>query len=146
MLCESWDLVIAHPPCTHLCNSGVRWLNERRQHGKLLRAAEFFLQCLRANSPKVCVENPIMHRHARGMVGYRPSQLIQPWMFGHGEIKATYLWLRGLAKLRPTMVLRGRVARTLRISGRDRAAIRSITYQGVASAMAAQWGGNADGR
>lgn len=80
------------------------------------------------------------------MVGYRPSQLIQPWMFGHGEIKATYLWLRGLAKLRPTMVLRGRVARTLRISGRDRAAIRSITYQGVASAMAAQWGGNADGR
>lgn len=141
LLRKLWDLVIAHPPCTRLCNSGLRWLHERRLHVEMVEACWFFLECLNANAPRVCVENPLMHRYARDIVAYRPAQVVQPWMFGHGETKATCLWLRGLPKLRPTKVVSGRVQRVHLMPGNSgRSRLRSITYRGIAEAMASQWG------
>lgn len=141
LLRERWDVVIAHPPCTYLTNSGVRWLAEdpsRRVH--MEGAAEFFLACLAANAPRVCVENPIPHKYARALVG-RYSQIVHPWQFGHGETKATCLWLKGLPPLRPTDIVSGRAATVHRASpGPDRWKVRSRTYPGIAAAMASQWG------
>lgn len=141
----SWaDLVIAHPPCTYLCNSGVRWLHtEPGRWEKMREAAEFFRWCL--SFPVVAVENPIMHGHA----GIEPpTQIIQPWMFGTGETKATGLWLRGLPRLHvggglwsEDLVVAGRVGRVhSEPPGPDRWKRRSTTYQGIADAMADQWG------
>lgn len=142
LLCEEWDLVVAHPPCTYLCNSGVRWLYTQPERMALMvQAAKFFLRCLNANAKAVCVENPIPHGKAIEIIGKRYSQIVQPWQFGHGETKATCLWLRGLPPLRATNVVSGRVGRIHKLPpSPNRHLIRSITYSGIARAMAEQWG------
>jgi len=138
LLRERWDLAIMHPPCTRLTNSGVRWLNERNLWDE---AAEFFVECLNVNADCVAVENPIQHKHARERIGVAYSQIIQPWQFGHGETKATCLWLKNLPKLKPTNIVDGREGRIHKLPpSADRWKIRSETYQGIADAMAEQWG------
>ena len=108
---EPWDLVIAHPPCTRLCNSGVRWLHERDLWTEMRTAAEFFKACLDANAARVAVENPVMHRYARDIVGRGPDFTIQPWQFGHPEVKRTCFHTRGLPPLKPAHVVSGRYPR-----------------------------------
>lgn len=144
VLSEQWDLLVAHPTCTYLTNSGVRWLHtDASRWPKMFEGADFFCLFDRASHiPRRAVENPIMHRYARRLVGRPADQIIQPWMFGHGETKATGLWLTGLPKLRPTNVVDGREARVHKMSpGPDRWRERSRTYSGIAAAMADQWGG-----
>lgn len=152
MLDEGWDLLmVAHPPCTRLCNSGVRWLSappagrtRDEMWADLEVAAALFSAFWLAPIERICIENPIMHRHARERIeGFRrPAQTIQPWQFGHGETKATCLWLKALPPLRPTQIVSGREARVHRMPPRaDRWKERSRTYEGVAAAMADQWGG-----
>jgi hypothetical protein len=141
-----WDLMIAHPPCTYLANSGVRWLyrdgepdNGRWDH--MILAAEFFRELLNAPIPSIAVENPIMHKYAVAIIGRRQDQIIQPWQFGHGETKATGLWLKNLPLLRPTNVVEGRQPRVHHASpGPERWKERSRTLRGIADAMAEQWG------
>ena len=142
----AWDLMIAHPPCTYLANSGVRWLHERPDRWPLmLDGAVFLRELLNAPVPRVAVENPVMHRYAKQVIGRGPDQIIQPWQFGHGETKATCLWLRGLPLLAPTQIVDGREGRVWKESpSEDRWKKRSITYPGIADAMAAQWGGTED--
>ena len=144
LLREGWDLVVvSHPPCERLCLSGVRWLHERNLWAELDRAAGLFSACWQAPARHVAVENPIMHRHARARIeGFEPpAQTIQPWQFGHGETKATCLWLRGLPPLAPTRIVDGRRQRVHRMPpGPNRRRERSRTYPGIAAAMAAQWG------
>ncbi len=141
ILNDDWDLMIAHPPCTYFANSGVRWLHE--QTGRWQRfweAAEFWADLRDSEIPKICIENPIPHKHAKEIMG-NYSQLIQPWQFGHGETKATCLWLYGLPKLKPTNIVGGRKPRVHHESpGPDRWKNRSRTYTGIAEAMAEQWG------
>lgn len=142
VLGDNWDLMIGHPPCTRLCNSGVRWLAERNLWADLDEACELFLAMWNAPIPLICLENPTQHKHAIARIGVRKTQVIQPWMFGHGETKATHLWLKGLPKLKPTMLARGRAKRIHKMSpGKNRSKDRSKTYAGIASAMAQQWGG-----
>ena len=143
ILGNGWDLLVAHPPCTRLCNSGVRWLAERNLWSELDEAAALFSAFLNAPIARVAVENPIMHRHAKeGIAGYiAPAQTIQPWQFGHGETKATCLWLRGLPNIVPTNVVDGREQRVFRLPpSADRWKERSRTYPRIADAMASQWG------
>ena len=152
-LAAGWDLLIAHPPCTRLANSGVRWLYggkgtvpDAAKWREMEAAARFFRTLLEAPVLHIAVENPIMHRHGRRLIGRRPTQIIQPWQFGHGEIKATCLWLRGLPALRPTRIVEGRQARVHRASpGPDRWKVRSRTLAGIAAGMAEQWGDAGDG-
>lgn len=140
MLQRRWDLVIGHPPCTRLANSGVRWLGERGLWEDMRQAARFFNSILNCNADAVCVENPQPHGYALELVG-KYTQSIQPWQFGHGETKRTCLWLRGLPNLEPTSIVDGRDQRVHKMSpGPDRWRERSRTYQGIADAMAAQWG------
>lgn len=147
-----WELlIVAHPPCTRLCNSGVRWLT-RAPPGRDLadmwreldEAAELFSDCWTAPIPHVAVENPIMHHHAKARItAYAPpTQTVQPWQFGHGETKRTCLWLRDLPPLTPTDVVAGRVARVHRMpQTAQRWRERSRFFPGIAAAMADQWGG-----
>lgn len=137
-----WDLLIAHPPCTYLANSGVRWLKDNPVRWKQMEdACLFFTALLNADIPKVAVENPIMHCHAKARGIGQQTQTIQPWQFGHGETKATCLWLRNLPKLTPTNIVEGREARIHNMApSEDRQKLRSITYKGIAEAMAEQWG------
>lgn len=142
-----WDLIIAHPPCTYLCNSGVRWLyNANGGHnaarwGGMREGAAFFLSMYNARAPRVCVENPIMHSHARNIIGVAPTQYVQPWQFGYGETKRTGLWLRNLPKLQPTKIVDGRWPKVHHTSpGPNRGLLRSVTCPGIADAMADQWG------
>ncbi len=146
ILDDGWDLMIAHPPCTYLCNSGVRWLYNANKSknldrwGKMIEAALFYKTLIEAKIPKKAVENPIMHKYAVEIIGRRQDQIIQPWQFGHGEIKATGLRLEGLPKLKPTNIVEGREARIHNLPpSKDRGKLRSITYQGIADAMAEQW-------
>jgi hypothetical protein len=142
---RGWDLMIAHPPCTYLANSGVRWLyggkGKERDENRWIRmelAAEFFQALLDAPIPRIAVENPIMHRHA-GLP--RPTQTIQPWQFGTPETKATCLWLKGLPPLVSTRIVDGRTPRVHHASpGPDRWKERSRTDVNIAAAMAEQWG------
>lgn len=150
----AWDLLIAHPPCTYLTNSGVRWLYRkgRKENGidwhrndLMLQAVRFFESLWQARIPRVCIENPIMHGQAYQALCARTAkpepQIIQPWQFGHGETKATCLWLRGLPELTPTKIVLGRVPRVHYASpGPDRWKERSRTLAGIAEAMADQWG------
>lgn len=130
-----WDLMIAHPPCTHLAVSGARWFKRKRQ--EQLEALTFVRALLDASIPRICVENPISIISSKIR---RPDQIIQPWQFGHGEVKATCLWLKGLPLLKETDVVDGRIARVHRESpGPDRWKNRSRTLQGIADAMASQW-------
>ena len=143
LLQEPWDLVIAHPPCTYLANSGVRWLHTDPSRWERMRqGAEFFLACLNANAPKVAVENPVMHQYAREIVGRGPDCTTQPWQHGDGYTKRTCFWTRGLPPLAPTNVVEGREAQCHRMPpGPDRWEARSRTYPGIAAAIADQWGG-----
>lgn len=143
LLREPWDLVIAHPPCTYLTKLGAphNARNPRRRE-RMGPAAEFFRRCLDSNAPRVCVENPVMLREATALVG-PPTQTIQPYWFGDHESKATCLWLKNLPPLRPTEVVRPVYQNNLRHSTGSRlekARRRSVTYWGVARAMAEQWG------
>ena len=144
MLAEPWDLVIAHPPCTRLCNSGVRWLAERDLWQGMRDGAAFFLACLNANATRVAVENPVMHRYALQAVGRRPDFTVQPWQFGDPAKKRTCFWTRGLPPLRPTsdMTAADALPECHHASpGPDRWKLRSRTYPGIAAAIAEQWGG-----
>jgi hypothetical protein len=140
LLLQEWDLIIAHPPCTYLCNSGVRWLEEKKGRKELMvQATDFFKKCLTANALKICVENPIMHKYARKLIEVVPTQLIQPYEFGHPESKATYLWLKGLPLLTPTSINNNR-NNTIHKLGSGHSNERSKTFLGIALAMAQQWG------
>jgi hypothetical protein len=141
LLKQQWDLGIFHPPCTYLCNSGVRWLHTREGRWNDMRqGAEFFKQILEANIPRICIENPIMHKHAKDIIGSNHTQIIQPWQFGHGETKATCLWLKNLPKLEPTNIVEGREGRIHKMTpGPNRSKERSKTFVGIAVAMAEQW-------
>jgi hypothetical protein len=139
ILGSGWDLMIAHPECTYLCRSGIRWLKTQPGRKKLQdEAAEFFMEMINAPIPRIAVENPIGVMSTR----YRkPDQITQPWWFGAGEVKATCLWLKGLPPLVPTDIVGGREARVHRMPpGPNRSAERSRTLPGIAAAMAAQWG------
>ena len=135
-----WDLVIAHPPCTDLCNSGSRWWKAKQEDGRQQASVAFFLGLVRYldHTPRWAIENPIGIMSTR----YRkPDQIIQPWQFGHGETKATCLWLKNLPPLIPTNIVDGREARVHRMPpGPDRWRERSRTFPGIAEAMAEQWG------
>ncbi len=134
-----WDLIIALPPCTDLAVSGARWFPEKRKNGSQQKSVDFFLAIVNADCPHMAVENPvgIMSRIYR-----KPDQIIQPWQFGHGEIKATCLWLKGLPKLNPTDIVSGRKPRVHFASpGPDRWKEQSRTLPGMAQAMASQWTG-----
>ena len=136
LLHMGWELMIAHPPCTHLAVSGSRWFKDKVM--EQADALEFVRMLMDAPIPRIAIENPISVISSRIR---KPDQIIQPWQFGHGETKATCLWLKGLPKLTPTNVVEGRDARVHRMPpGPDRWKERSRTYSGVAEAMAAQWG------
>lgn len=141
LLQKRWDLVIAHPPCTYLCNSGVRWLHEEDgRWSKMRQAAHFFLSCLNANAPCVAVENPVMHRYAKEIIGRGPDCTVQPYEHGDGFTKRTCFWLKGLPALVPSRVVSERVAACHREPpGPERAKNRSKTYPGIARAMVEQW-------
>lgn len=143
LLREPWDMVIAHPPCTFLANSGVRWLHERPERwGGLRLAAAFFAACLAANAPRVAVENPVMHRYGKELIGGESHAFtVQPYEFGDGETKRTCFWTRGLPPLLPTAIAMQHVARVhLEPPGPERWKARSRTMPGIAAAMADQWG------
>lgn len=138
ILNEGWDLMIAHPPCTHLAVSGARHFEQKRKDGRQKEGIDFFMQMINADIPKIAVENPIS---IMSSIYRKPDQIIQPWQFGHGETKSTCLWLKNLPKLVPTDIVEGREARIhLMPPSVDRWKLRSITYQGIADAMAEQWG------
>jgi site-specific DNA-cytosine methylase len=134
---EFWfDLVIAFPPCTHLCVSGARWFKDKQQQQK--DAIHFFMMFAGLPYQKIAIENPV---GIMSTVYRKPDQIIQPWMFGHGETKSTCLWLKGLPLLVPTSIVEGREHRIHKMApSPDRSRERSRTYQGIADAMAEQWG------
>lgn len=135
ILCDGWDLMIAHPPCTHLAISGARWFKDKKDEQE--EALEFVELLLNAPIEKIALENPISIISTRIR---KPDQIIQPWQFGHGEIKATCLWLKNLPKLIPTNIVDGRNPRIHHMPpSPDRWKERSRTYQGIADAMAQQW-------
>ena len=139
---KRWAGVIAHPPCTRLCNSGVRWLAERDLWADMRDGAAFFLECLNANAPLVAVENPVMHKYAREVVGRGPDFTVQPWQFGDPAKKRTCFWTRGLPPLTATSDMQASEARAdchLASPGPDRWKERSRTYPGLAQAIATQW-------
>jgi len=147
VLDDGWDLMIAHPPCTYLSNSGVRWLHTQEgRWQKMKDGATFSRKLLNANVPMVAAENPIPHKYAVNIIGEKYTQIIQPWQFGHGEQKATCLWLRNLPPLVPTNIVTGRKQRIWKLPPtKDRWKLRSVTYKGIAEAMAMQWGGSKSG-
>lgn len=135
LIYDDWDLMICHPPCTHLAVSGARWFKDKLKEQQ--EALQFVQELLDAPIPRICLENPISIISSRIR---KPDQIIQPWQFGHGETKATCLWLKNLPKLRPTNVVKGRENRVWRLPpSPDRWKLRSTTYQGIADAMADQW-------
>ena len=134
---RNWDLMIAHPPCTHLAVSGARWFKDKQI--EQAEALDFVRRLLDATIPRIALENPISIISSRIR---KPDQIIQPWQFGHGETKATCLWLKNLPKLLPTNIVEGREARIHKMPpGPDRWKERSRTFEGIAQAMAEQWGG-----
>ena len=144
LLSQPWDLVIAHPPCTRLCNSGVRWLHERDLWQEMRDGAEFFLACLNANARYVAVENPVMHKYAREIVTRGADFTVQPWQFGDPYKKRTCFWTKGLPPLRPTSEMTADDAEAAchnASPGPNRWKERSVTYQGIADAIGEQWGG-----
>lgn len=146
---KSWDLMIAHPECTYIANSGVSHLHkDTKRWVDLFNACEFFKLLMNADIDKICIENPIPHKYGLGWIGKKYSQIVQPWMFGHLEQKATCLWLKNLPKLVETnnvkeemMLLPDNQRQRLHYlpPSPDRWKIRSTTYQGIAAAMAEQW-------
>ena len=156
---EGWDLIIAHPPCTYLANSGVRWFYESKERWedsgvrwfyerkerweKMEKATEFFKKFLYANCPHIAIENPIMHHFALKRIGHKYSQIIQPWQFGEPYSKATCLWLKNLPLLKPTKIIPKKQIKQQvwkEPPSKNRWKNRSRTYIGIAEAMAEQWG------
>jgi len=152
---NKWDMIIAHPPCTYLTNSGVRWLYNKDKSKNMERweqlddGAAFFKQILNSNCDKIAIENPIPHKYAVERIGFKYDQLVQPYMFGHTERKATCFWLRGLPKLISTnnvkeemLLLPKKEQQRLHYlpPGKERAKLRSKTFIGIAKAIAGQWG------
>lgn len=134
---DGWDLMIAHPPCTHLAVSGARHFAAKRESGVQQEALDFVQRLLDAPIPRIALENPvsIISSHIR-----KPDQVIQPWQYGHGETKATCLWLKNLPLLQPMQIVEGREARIHKMPpSPDRWKLRSKTYAGIALAMAIQW-------
>jgi len=153
VISHGWDMMIAFPPCTYIANSGAKHLYKgmKKENGvcpsrwqKMLEGADFVSRLLRANIDKICVENPIMLGHAKRLRDIpQQDQIIQPWQFGHGETKQTCLWLKNLPKLQSTNIVDGREQRIWKMApGPTRQRDRSETYQGIADAMAEQWGGS----
>ena len=139
---QPWDLMIAHPPCTHLAVSGSRWFPEKVASGEQQAAIDFFLSLARLPIPRIAIENPVC---IMSSVWRAPDQVIHPWQFGHGETKATCLWLKGLPPLVPTNIVPGREPRVHHMPpGPNRWKERSRTYEGIAAAMADQWGAYSD--
>lgn len=139
---QGWDMLIGHPPCTHLSVSGARHFEEKRADGRQQEAIDFFLALAHSNVPRIAIENPVC---IMSSIWREPDQVIQPWMFGHGETKATCLWLKGLPTLMPTKIVPGREPRIhMMPPGPDRWKERSRTYEGIAKAMAQQWGNYTD--
>jgi hypothetical protein len=133
---DDWDLMIAHPPCTHLAVSGARWFHLKQKEQQ--ESLKFVSRLLEAPIPRIALENPVSIISSQIR---KPNQIIQPWQFGHGETKATCLWLKGLPLLVPTSIVDGRENRIHRMPpSQDRWKLRSKTFQGIADAMAAQWG------
>ena len=143
---DGWDLMIAHPPCTHLAVSGAAWFKQKIADGRQQQGIDFFMKLANSDIPKICVENPVSIMSTKWR---KPEQIVHPYMFGHKETKATCLWLKGLDKLSDTNNLK---TETLALPKNermrlhylppsiDRGKLRSITYQGIADAMANQWG------
>ena len=133
---RGWDLMIAHPPCTHLAVSGARWFKDKKH--EQADALEFVRRLLNAPINHIALENPVSIISSKIR---KPDQIIQPWQYGHGETKATCFWLKNLPNLTPTNVVEGREARVHKMApSPDRWKERSRTFQGVATAMADQWG------
>lgn len=131
-----WDLMVAHPPCTHLAVSGARWFKDKVK--EQAESLDFVRELMECNIPKICIENPISIISSKIR---KPDQIIQPWQYGHGETKATCLWLKNLPPLKPTNIVEGRYQKChLLPPTPDRWKIRSKTYDGIAKAMAEQWG------
>lgn len=148
---DNWDLMIAHPPCTYLCNSGVSWLYSKPGRWENMKESALFFKSLLEveHIPRIAVENPIMHKYAKQIIGVTQTQLIQPYMFGNMERKATCLWLKGLPKLEETENVKDEMEKLPKNKqqrlhyappSKDRWKIRSKTYDGIAKAMADQWG------
>lgn len=150
-----WDMIIAFPPCTHLAVSGARHFEKKRADGRQREGIEFFCKFLTADCDKIAIENPVgiisgdyIKQHFPDLaekygLPRKPSQIIQPWQFGHGETKATCLWLTGLPQLEPTNIVEGREQRIWKLPpSQERSKLRSKTFPGVAKAMATQWAGN----
>ena len=150
VLNDDWDLIIAHPECTYITNSGVCHLHkDAARWPKLFDACEFFKLFLNNKCERVCIENPIPHKYALGWIGRKYSQIVHPWQFGHPESKSTCLWLKGLPKLaeennvkKEMMLLPDNERQRLHYlpPSPDRWKIRSTTFQGIANGMANQWG------
>ncbi len=133
---EKFDLAICHPPCTHLAVSGARWFKYKKKEQK--EALEFVRWLMDLPVERIAIENPISVISTQIR---KPDQIIQPWQFGHGETKATCLWLKNLPNLQPTKIVEGRESRIHKMPpSKDRGKLRSITYEGIAKAMAQQWG------
>lgn len=138
LLKQKWDMIIAFPPCTHIASSGARWFSQKIKDGRQQQGVKFFLKFVNIDCRYVAIENPIgiMSRIYR-----KPDQIIQPWQFGHGETKATCLWLKGLPLLKPTNIVNGREQKIWKMPpSKDRSKLRSKTFTGIAKAMADQWG------
>lgn len=136
VLHDDWDLMIAHPPCTHLAVSGARWFHKKAVEQE--QALDFVRKLMAAPIDRIAIENPVSIISTRIR---KPDQIIQPWMFGHGETKATCLWLKNLPPMKPTEIVSGREQKVWRLPpSKDRWKLRSVTYQGIANAMADQWG------
>lgn len=152
ILNDGWDLMIGHPPCTYLCNSGVSHLHkDESRWARLDEGAEFFKLLWESDIPRIAIENPIMHKYAKERIGCgKQTQIVQPWQYGHPEQKATCLWLKGLPELvesnnvyREMLKLPKRQRQRLHMMGPsnpDRWKLRSETFLGIAEAMAEQWG------
>ena len=137
LLDDSWDMIIAFPPCTHLAVSGARWFAIKKADGRQQDGIDFFMKFINANCKKIVVENPI---GIMSSLYRKPDQIIQPWQFGHGESKATCLWLKNVPKLIPTNIVSGRLPRVhFESPGPMRSIKRSKTYKGIAEAMSNQW-------
>jgi len=133
---EKWDLFVCFPPCTHICVSGARWFKDKQVEQK--EAISFFMEMINAPVERIAIENPI---GIMSTIYRKPDQIIQPWQYGHGETKATCLWLKNLPKLKPSNIVGGREARVhLMPPSTNRGLERSRTYSGIAHAMADQWG------
>jgi hypothetical protein len=142
ILYNDWDLIIAHPPCTYIANSGVQHLHkDAKRWIKMYEACDFFKLFLDHPCERIAIENPIPHKYALKLLGRKYDQLIQPWQYGHGETKATCFWLKGLDKLKSTNIVEGREQRIWKLPpGPERQKLRSRTFPGIAKAIAKQWG------